>query len=499
MKRFFTACFFAGLLSNPLLAEEATLDRLTRNALAKLHNLELSEAAAKFDSLLLLAPNDPRGALLKSAHEYLIFIDDSRNEQTVKSLQKWIDKSIRLSEKKLARERGNAEYLNYLGLAYMYQAGLHAAQENYLRTFWYIRNGVKTLKRAVEIDSTHYDAYLGLGVFHYYADVMPKFIKTVSSFLGLEADRAAGLRELKLVQRKGRYLQEAGALALGDVYVKFEDKFEDALAIFRQVNERYPANVFYQLYLAQCYRRTGRPHKALETFEAMLRNRQNSKFPSMSRAGYYWTGELHYGLNDFKRAEAYYDTTISVFDQLEKGKYHWAYAYGCYKKGLCLELLGDRANAEVFYKKVRKKDNAAAHDLAKERLKKPLLAVDVALIKGRNFFRVKMYEESAQVLQEALAKTKAEDAEYPEKRKPELLYNLAKISYEKRAYDDAIEKFQAVIDAKKVEGEWLKPWARFRLGECFARIGNTAKAQEMYEKAHAYDDPDLRFEIKKKR
>ena len=70
------------------------------------------------------------------------------------------------------------------------------------------RRGLETrgknyLEDVVEKDPTYYDAYLGLGIYHYLADILPKFVKILSFVLGVEGDRDKGIVELNIAAEKG--------------------------------------------------------------------------------------------------------------------------------------------------------------------------------------------------------------------------------------------------------------------------------------------------------
>ena len=100
-------------------------------------------------------------------------------------------------------------------------------QSNWLRAYWYGKDGINYLKKVVAVDPNYYDAYFGLGLYHYYADVIPQFVKMVTAILGIEGDRERGLKELRLAAENGKYSKAQAMLILGNIYLYTEKQSEN--------------------------------------------------------------------------------------------------------------------------------------------------------------------------------------------------------------------------------------------------------------------------------
>jgi tetratricopeptide (TPR) repeat protein len=108
---------------------------------------------------------------------------------------------------------------------------------------------IKTaLERALALDPTLQDAYFGIGLYHYYADVVPAAARLFRWLLLLPGgDRAKGLREMLQARERGALLRGEADYQLHWLYLWYERQPERALDLLAGLDERYPSNpVFLQ-------------------------------------------------------------------------------------------------------------------------------------------------------------------------------------------------------------------------------------------------------------
>jgi len=104
------------------------------------------------------------------------------------------------------------------------------------------------LERALELDPDLTDAHLGIGLYHYYADVAPLYAKFLRWILFLPGgDRVEGLKEILVARHRGVLLAGEADFQLQQIYLWYENRFRDALAVLESLDQRYPTNpVFLQ-------------------------------------------------------------------------------------------------------------------------------------------------------------------------------------------------------------------------------------------------------------
>ena len=111
------------------------------------------------------------------------------------------------------------------------------------------RDGKKikdALERALQIDPTLSDAYFGIGLYHYYAAVAPAYAKVLRWLLFLPGgDREKGLAEMLDARERGEIVGGEADFQLQQVYLWYEQRPYDAIALLESLDERYPNNPIF--------------------------------------------------------------------------------------------------------------------------------------------------------------------------------------------------------------------------------------------------------------
>jgi tetratricopeptide (TPR) repeat protein len=90
----------------------------------------------------------------------------------------------------------------HLGAAYGCRGLVKLYQKSYLQSYHDGKRGVEYLQKAVAIDPTQYNAYMGLGQFQYYCARLNGLLQFL---LDLQGDEKQGIEKLKLCEAKGTY------------------------------------------------------------------------------------------------------------------------------------------------------------------------------------------------------------------------------------------------------------------------------------------------------
>lgn len=99
------------------------------------------------------------------------------------------------------------------------------------------------LEQALQLDPALGDANLGIGIYHYYAAVAPLYAKLLRWLLLLPGgDRTTGLKEILLAREHGVLLAGEADFQLQQIYLWYEDRPRDALALLESLDARYPNN-----------------------------------------------------------------------------------------------------------------------------------------------------------------------------------------------------------------------------------------------------------------
>ena len=109
-----------------------------------------------------------------------------------------------------------------------------------------------SLERALALDPTLLDAYFGIGLYHYYADVAPTAAKIFRFLLLLPGgDRAEGLREMLRSRDGGQLLRSEAEYQLHVIYLWYEKDYPRAISFVAGLRDRYPRNPHFPQVIAE--------------------------------------------------------------------------------------------------------------------------------------------------------------------------------------------------------------------------------------------------------
>jgi hypothetical protein len=104
----------------------------------------------------------------------------------------------------------------------------------------------EALEKALALDPNMHDAQFGIGMYRYYAGIAPAIFKLLRFLLLLPGgDREAGLAQLEHAARNGLLVRGEAQFQIHVLYLWYEHKSKEALAIIRALQQRYPHNPLF--------------------------------------------------------------------------------------------------------------------------------------------------------------------------------------------------------------------------------------------------------------
>lgn len=227
------------------------------------------DARKEFEKLIRGDPESPAGyfylagllglymndfSTLSTEEEFLFNI-----EKAVEKAEKWIMKS----HTSFSPHPSLAWAYFYMGGSYGYRAYHHYQKRAYLRSFNDTLKAFESFKKSLELDSTLYDAYMGMGGYHYFMSE----IWGVFPFVGKEPEE--GIREVRLAMEKGRYSRIAAKNGLILLLLR-EKQYPSALQLSLELIGEYPNNRTFNWILAKVFQEMGDWERALMTYERLF-------------------------------------------------------------------------------------------------------------------------------------------------------------------------------------------------------------------------------------
>ena len=156
----------------------------------------------------------------------------------------------------------------YEGYAYALRARLEGLHDRDLPT---ARAGKKMrshLLRALELDPSLTDAYLGIGIYNYFVDTLPGIVKFLSLFIMLPGgSRTEGLKQLQHCAEKGEVGRPEAKFYLAKDYSRGSEKqYEKSIRLFGELQEEFPHNPLWPMLIGSLHYRLGKPQKGEETY-----------------------------------------------------------------------------------------------------------------------------------------------------------------------------------------------------------------------------------------
>jgi tetratricopeptide (TPR) repeat protein len=163
-----------------------------------------------------------------------------------------VDEAIRTTESWTVRAPDDAEAWFYLGGAYAARVQWRVLREERVAAARDGKRIKQALERAIELAPGLEDAYFGIGLYKYYADVAPTAAKVLRFLLLLPGgNKEEGLAQMLRARNGGRLLQGEADYQLHLIYLWYERQPQRALELLRGLQKRYPGNPLFPAQIAE--------------------------------------------------------------------------------------------------------------------------------------------------------------------------------------------------------------------------------------------------------
>ena len=370
-------CASAATPANEPLPEDLRL--LSKKGIDAIYSVNLDEAGKNFSLAAEKYPDHPFGhfglAMTKWAHfEYL---EDESDPALDKEYAELTDKAVAVGQKWIKNHPGDANAYLCLGGMYGLRARLAVLQHRWLKAYFEGKKAISNTRRAVKIDPQLYDAYLGIGMYEYYAGTLPGVIKILAK-LFLRGDARKGLELLTVCKEKGYFNATAAKLLLIEVYTQTGGAFVDAAQAVKWSKElcavypEHPQMQFVEIVsLYENKQYDDSRAKSLEYLKAIYDGRPNYRrryLPRVLTA----IGTTYLVEKKYDEAGDYFAKAADTIGQNpSEHPARWG-VWAIVRRGNVCDLRGARDKAVQFYKEAKSyKDEWGFSESINNYLKKP--------------------------------------------------------------------------------------------------------------------------------
>jgi hypothetical protein len=317
------------------------------------------------------------------------------------------------------------------------------------------------------------DALFGLGLYDYYADVLPRVVKILRFLARMPAgNRVRGLARVEEATRTATLHQSEAVAQLYEIYAFYEKQPDKALAHISTLRKRYPGSPLWALKLAEHQReRLGLYAESVATGRGILaaldRGEPNYAGPELRALAHLAVAEGLLGDGRAEQAEA----EIALVPKA-MATAPWAVHRLALVRGRIRELLGDARGAAGAYTLAA----ASPDDVLRERAEKAGERVmdDTQRMSFKLACEARALRHQG-LLPEAAAKYAAAHAGWPELAEAEV--GVLERDVRAEVLSDRVrERLTALRDDAGASPPWVPAWASLILAELDARQGLRAAA-----------------------
>ncbi|MFC1502382.1 tetratricopeptide repeat protein [bacterium] len=269
-------------------AQLARLDSVSHTLLLQgIHQVHIEaydDALATFDTLMMHRPEHPIGYFGASA-VYKTIMQNYRVKTYESQLDSLLDLTVAVGEKAVRKNRRDVLAYFYMGGAYGFR-GLHKIRKrDWLGAFKDGVKGLNDIQTALDRDPKMYDAYYGLGTFHYWRSAKTKLLGLLPLF---RKDKQRGIFEIEVAIEKGTYTPVECQYALVPIYYD-SGEYDKALKVNQNLFDQFPANPSCLYMRSRIFEQLANWDEALIAVKGLLAHIEASKYQSI---GYHM--ECHY-------------------------------------------------------------------------------------------------------------------------------------------------------------------------------------------------------------
>lgn len=278
---------------------DPAIDQKIQHGIDHIYNIEFEKADSQFVAVAQLRPDHPVGYFFRAMTVWWQILTDFDNESRDQKFYDMLEQVITMCEERLDKDPKDVAALFFKGGAVGFRGRLRVNRGKY---FGAANDGLVALpivRKAFEIDPQNYDVLLGIGIYNYYAAVVPEKYPIVRPFMIFfpSGDRKKGLEQLVLASQNAKYAKVEASYFLLQSYFVYEKEFPKALQLAKDLNKRFPQNPVFHRFLGRCYVSLGHLGEANDVFleiERRFKKKQAGYDSYDGREAHYYLGKYEF-------------------------------------------------------------------------------------------------------------------------------------------------------------------------------------------------------------
>ena len=336
---------------------DPAIEQKIQRGIDYIYNIQFDKADTVFAQVVRWNPEHPIGYFFQAMTQWWRILTNFDDESRDQRFYDMLDKVISLCDERLDKNPNDVTALFFKGGAVGFRGRLRANRSKWVGA---ANDGLVALpivQKAYKLDPKNYDVLLGIGIYNYYADVIPDQYPFVKPFMVFfpSGDRKKGLQQLQEAAQHARYARVEANYFLMQNYFLYEKNFAGALAIAAELNKKYPENPLFHRYLGRCYISLGRLGEANDVFLEIakrFRKKQTGYDDYDGRESYYYLGKYDFLTGKMDEALRYLYSSDSLSRSIDKDGASGFMSLTNLMIGMIYDTQNKRSAAIEQYKKV---------------------------------------------------------------------------------------------------------------------------------------------------
>jgi tetratricopeptide (TPR) repeat protein len=445
-------------------------------ALELLYDGSTDTALARLARLSAEHPEDPAGPYFESLALCWKIEQKPRNTHLDSRLLASIDRGLELTDRLLRVDPNDAR--THLG-----RAGAFGVRSRF--HLFRFKNGDARrdaiqmraeLMRVRELDPDNTEACFGLGLYDYYADVLPRILKLLRFLVGMPGgDKERGLHLIERACRESDFHRTEAQVQLYEIYAFYEGEPDRGRAELLDLRHRYPSAPFWGLKLAALLRdQLGLYSESVSVSREIIESTESGHrnyAPIVADMARLSMSEALLRDSRFKEARQSLEALRTSFADRPVLRSKTQLLLG-----RCLELEGDREAAVARYQQAASSPDEHVRNTARKARSESLSSSE---IEAAHLIGDARRLAEAGRNQESRALYRRIHALDPEQA--EALLSLAEEELLSGNTKTARAFIEQVIDRKSLNPPWLRSWAYLLLGHAHDLDDERQDALQAYE------------------
>ena len=348
------------------------------NGIHDLYQLDYNKAKQNFRYVAKHYRDKPISYFYLAMVEWIKISEDINDETANKNFDYYINETMRIGQELYDNNKADSTDIFYYAGAMGFSARNLVKKQEWVKAYMLAKKALDLMNISIEKDPDNIDAYLGMGMYHYFADKIPSYLKDILKSFDIHGDSKKGIKELQSVMDKGLFAKTEAKIILLYIYTWFEKDISKAFKYTNELIEEFPNNLsFYhgKIYLLLGSKDYKAVEEVLNTYKKIVDKMNEQEQVRWIYKYYFYKGRSLFEQSKYADCMQYFRKVLEI---RKKYLYTCRYcAWSFLRLGMCFDIAKKRDNALTLYKEVLKTDILGqTRDLAESFINKPFVKGD---------------------------------------------------------------------------------------------------------------------------